>query len=81
MLVQNKISELKEEDFPAGFEIPLCFRYQYATTVEISKEGSSSSTSSMTYITFDPFNDRAKVFKSDFTYNLPTNSGTLYMFN
>ena len=35
----------------------------------------------MTYIVSDPFNDRVKHFRADYSYNLPTNTGHLYFFN
>ena len=35
----------------------------------------------MQYMAFDPFNNRVKMFKSDFSYNLPSNTGLIYEFN
>jgi hypothetical protein len=34
----------------------------------------------MQYMASDPFNDRFKVFTSDYSHNIPTNTGVVYEF-
>jgi hypothetical protein len=76
------MQDFTSSEVPVDFKFPLAFTFQLQTTLRVTSNGKlREERRSMQYMASDPFNDRFKLFKSDFSHNIPTNTGVVYEFN